>query len=566
MQKRWIPKALPLQEDVIKLQEQVAISEILLQLMLQRGINSLEAAQAFFNPEITKLHDPFLMKGMDIAVNRIKQAIENGEKVCIYGDYDVDGTTAVASVYSFFSGLSENFLFYIPDRFIEGYGVSYQSLDWAVENNVTLMVALDCGIKSIGQVEEAAKKNIDFIICDHHTPGDEIPAAVAILNPKQVDCTYPFKELSGCGIGFKLMQAYAMKFDIPWDVNEYLDLVVISIASDIVPIVDENRIMAYFGIKRINDDPRPGVKALIELTGASKNMNINDLVFKLGPRINAAGRIASGSSAVEMLIEKTEEGAIEKASAINKNNTDRQGVDLVITKEALAMIDDNVLLQNRKTTVLYSKDWHKGVIGIVASRLIDKYYRPTVLLTESNGKAVGSARSVQGFNLYEALANCAHLLEQWGGHQAAAGLSLEIDKIEEFADAFEKSVDSLITEELLTPIIEYDLEIPFSVVTLSFCKTLERFGPFGPENMKPVFVTRNVKNMYRPKIVGTNHVQLQLTSEDTDAYFKAIAFGFGEHFDKIVNAKYFDICYTIEPNEYNGNYSLNLNIKDIKLS
>ena len=566
MQKRWIPKEIPTIEAIDALREQVAVSDILLKLMLQRGINTISVAQSYFNPEISQLHDPFLMKGMDLAIQRINKAINQGEKILIYGDYDVDGTTAVATVYSFFSGFYENVLFYIPDRFKEGYGVSFQSLDWAKEQDITLVITLDCGIKSIAQVDAAAANHIDFIICDHHTPGEELPKALAILNPKQADCNYPFKELSGCGIGFKLIDAYARAFQIPVDVNDYLDLVVVSIASDIVPIVGENRILAYFGLKRINEHPRAGIKALIDLTGASKNMNINDLVFKLGPRINAAGRIASGTAAVEMLIESSDEIAIEKASAVNKNNTDRQGVDLIITKEALEMINIDPELQDRKTTVLYNKDWHKGVIGIVASRLIDKYYRPTILLTESNGMAVGSARSVPGFNLYEAIESCAHLLDQWGGHQAAAGLSLEIDKIDEFSLAFETAVDSLITDELLTPIIEYDLEIPFSIITLSFCKTLERFGPFGPENMKPVFVTKKVKNMYRPKIVGNNHVQLQLTSDEAGTYFKAIAFGFGEIFEDLCKARYFDICYTIEPNEYGGNYSLNLNIKDIKIS
>jgi single-stranded-DNA-specific exonuclease len=566
MQKRWIARSVPESEDILKLKEEIAVSDTLLSLMLQRNITSLGLAQEYFNPTITQLHDPFLMKGMQEAIHRIQKAMENEENILIYGDYDVDGTTAVATVYSFFANFTDKLFYYIPDRFTEGYGVSFQSLKWAAERNISLIISLDCGIKSLEQVAEATTRQIDFIVCDHHTPGDEIPKAVAVLNPKQIDCPYPFKELSGCGIGFKLIQAYAKFINSDMDIQSYLDLTAISIASDIVPIVGENRILAYFGLNQINTQPRPGVKALILLSGAPVNMNITDLVFKLGPRINAAGRIASGNAAVAMLIETSEEAAIEKAAAVNKTNTDRQSVDLIITNEALAMINDNVLLHNRRTTVLFNKDWHKGVIGIVASRLIEKYYRPTVMLTESNGHAVGSARSVPGFNLYAAIAECSHLLDQWGGHQAAAGLSMSIDKVEEFTETFERIVNEMITEEQLTPVLTYDLDIPLSSITLSFCKTLERFGPFGPENMRPVFTTRNVRHRYSPKIVGKNHIQLQLTADDCSEYFKGIAFGFGEQFNALNRAKYFDICYSIEPNEYKGNYSLNLNIKDIKLN
>jgi single-stranded-DNA-specific exonuclease len=504
------------------------------------------------------------MKDMDVAVERIHSAIAKGEKIVIYGDYDVDGTTAVALVYSFFTKISDQILFYIPDRFTEGYGISSRGIDWASEQAATLVIALDCGIKSVDKIEYAKTKGIEFIICDHHNPGETIPDAVAVLNPKRIDCQYPYKELSGCGIGYKLIWAYAEQYQLSWDPDEYLGLVAVSVAADIVHMTGENRILTFFGLKKINANPRAGFRALIDLAGVKKELDVNDLVFRIGPRINAAGRIASGSLAVNMLIEESYEKAMELAKQINQTNTDRRSVDQIITKEALEMIENLDGNGSRKTTVLYNENWHKGVIGIVASRLIDNYYRPTILLTESNGKAVGSGRSVPGFNLYEAIHQCEDLLEQWGGHHAAAGLSLSLDKITAFSEKFEEIVGKSITEDQLTPILEYDLEINLDDVTQTFCRSIERFGPFGPESMKPVFASRDITYAYKPKLVGNNHLQVSLRSPGGNI-FKGIAFGLGDRYQEILDAKRFDICYTVEPNEYRGDYLVSINIKDFRI-
>jgi len=562
--KSWVAKPAPDEELYQSLKSQIQTGDILIKLIAQRNITSFNEAKSYFMPSIDDLHSPFLMKDMDKAVTLLHYAIETHQKIVVYGDYDVDGTTAVALVYSFFLKIYSNLLFYIPDRFLEGYGISDKGIDWAHENGATIIIALDCGIKSIGKVEYAREKGIEFIICDHHTPGDEIPPAAAVLNPKRVDCEYPYKELSGCGIGFKLISAYAEKYEIPWDPDQYLGLVAVSNAADIVHMTGENRILTYFGLLKINTNPRPGYKALIELAGVKSKMTVNDLVFRIGPRINAAGRIASGNLAVKILIEESYENAMKLAEQINQNNTDRQSVDSTITKEALEMIE---LLDNnetRKTTVLFNKNWHKGVIGIVASRLIDKYYRPTILLTESNGMAVGSGRSVPGFNLYEAIKECDEYLEQWGGHQAAAGLSLSLDNIQKFSEKFEESVSRTITDEMLTPVLEYDLEIDLDDVTATFCRSIERFGPFGPESMKPVFVSRGLSTYYKPKLVGNNHLQLSLRSK-AGKHYKGIAFGLGHFYEEILKASTFDICYTIEPNEYKGDYIVSINVKDIHI-
>jgi len=562
--KNWVAKPAADEELFQSLKSQIQTGDILLRLIAQRNISSFNEARSYFMPSIDDLHSPFLMKDMDAAVQIIHDAMAAQQKIVVYGDYDVDGTTAVALVYSFFNKFYPHILYYIPDRFIEGYGISTQGIDWAHENGASLIIALDCGIKSVGKVEHAKELGIEFIICDHHTPGEIVPPAGAVLNPKREDCTYPYKELSGCGIGYKLISAYAERYNIDWSPDEYLGLVAVSNAADIVHMTGENRILTYFGLKKINSNPRPGYKALMELAGVTKNLTVNDLVFRIGPRINAAGRIASGNLAVKMLIEEDYETAVILAAEINKNNTDRQSVDQTITREALEMIEGmNGTHAGRKTTVLYNKDWHKGVIGIVASRLIDKYYRPTILLTESNGKAVGSGRSVPGFNLYEAIKECDDLLEQWGGHNAAAGLSLSLDNIEKFADKFEESVSRLITDDLLTPVLEYDMEIMLDDVTPTFCRSIERFGPFGPESMKPVFVSRGLTNYYKPKIVGANHLQLAIKSPGGKCY-KGIAFGFAEFYEEILQSPRFDLCYTIEPNEYRGEYTVSINIKDIK--
>ncbi len=560
--KSWVAKPAPDEEIYQSLKSQIQTGDILLKLIAQRNITSFSEAKSYFMPSIDDLHSPFLMKDMDKAVTLIHEAIGNNKKIVVYGDYDVDGTTAVALVYSFFSKIYSNLLYYIPDRFLEGYGISSKGIDWAAENGASIIIALDCGIKSVGKVEYARDKGIEFVICDHHMPGDMIPPAAAVLNPKRLDCEYPYKELSGCGIGYKLISAYAEKYEITWDPDEYLGLVAVSNAADIVHMTGENRILTYFGLLKINTNPRPGYKALIELAGVKSKMTVNDLVFRIGPRINAAGRIASGTLAVEMLIEESYENAVKLAERINQNNTDRQSVDSTITKEALEMIEQLDENETRKTTVLFNKNWHKGVIGIVASRLIEKYYRPTILLTESNGMAVGSGRSVPGFNLYDAIKECEEYLEQWGGHQAAAGLSLSLDNIEKFAEKFEESVSKSITKEMLTPILEYDLEIDIDDVTATFCRSIERFGPFGPESMKPVFVSHGLTNYYKPKLVGNNHLQLSLRSGEGKLY-KGIAFGLGHFYEEMLKSSRFDICYTIEPNEYKGDYIVSINIKDI---
>jgi single-stranded-DNA-specific exonuclease len=563
-QKRWVAKPAANEELFHRLKEQIQTNDILLRLIAQRNITSLSEAHSYFLPSFDALHSPFLMKDMDKAVAKIHEAIEGQKQIVIYGDYDVDGTTSVALVFSFFQKIHKQILYYIPDRFTEGYGISQKGIDWAAENGTSLIIALDCGIKSIENIEYAHSKGIEFIICDHHTPGDTIPTAAAVLNPKQAGCPYPYKELSGCGIGLKLVWAYAEYFHMDWNPDEYLGLVAVSIAADIVHMTGENRILTYFGLKKINENPRPGFKALMDISGAKKNMDVNDLVFRIGPRINAAGRIASGNLAVKMLIEESYEKALEFAQEINKTNTDRRSVDQIITKEALEMIeslDENI---HRKTTVLFNPSWHKGVIGIVASRLIDKYYRPTILLTESNGMAVGSGRSVPGFDLYQAIKQCDTLLDQWGGHQAAAGLSLRLDNISAFAEKFEEAVSNSITDEQLTPVLEYDMEIGLDDITPTFCRSIERFGPFGPESMKPVFASRNISCAYKPKLVGNNHLQISLRSSKGNIY-KGIAFGLGALYEEILKTSKFDICYTVEPNEYRGDYMVSINIKDIQI-
>ncbi|MDQ3072210.1 MAG: single-stranded-DNA-specific exonuclease RecJ [Bacteroidota bacterium] len=564
IKKRWIAKPKPCDTVMAKLQDEVNTNDLLLMLMAQRNVTCLSEAEQYFLPTLKSLSSPFLMKDMDKAVERIGRAIHDKEHILVYGDYDVDGTTSVALFYSFLMSFPAKVSFYIPDRFKEGYGISYQAIDWAAEQDIKLVIALDCGIKSLSHIDKANDMGIDFIICDHHTCGDEIPKAVAVLNPKRKDCDYPYKELSGCGIGFKLAEAFAEYSKLDWDPESYLDLVAVSIASDIVPVTGENRILAHYGLNKINSTPRAGLKALMEVAGVKKNMSISDLVFKIGPRINAAGRIAQGKFAVQMLIEKDIHKAKEYAQGIDVTNKERQSYDKDTTEEALGMIAESETLINSKTTVLFNGNWHKGVIGIVASRLIEKYYKPTILLTESNGLAVGSGRSVQGYDLYQALSQCTDLIEQWGGHQAAAGLSIRMDKLEEFKARFEEVVCASITEDQLAPVQEYDLEIPLSAITPSFCKSLERFGPFGPQNMRPVFVSRGVKCAFAPRIVGNNHLQLTLTNGEPQKQPKyAIGFGMGEYFEALNRGKAFDICYCIEGDMFRDNYSAKLHLKEI---
>ena len=488
MEKRWVVKEKGDTAVVKQLAAALGVSESLANLMAQRNITSAEEANAFFNPSLDYLHDPFLMKDMNIAVDRISTAVKKNERILVYGDYDVDGTTAVALMYSFLKDQYSNVEYYIPDRYKEGYGVSFQGLDFAYQNNCKVVITLDCGIKAVEKVKYARTKGLDVIICDHHYPGDEIPKALAVLDPKQPSCSYPYKELSGCGVGFKLIHAYSRVHGIPFSkISHYLDLVAVSIASDIVPLTGENRVMAYFGLKRLNESPRTGLKEIIRESEVTKALTIEDVVFKIGPRINAAGRMETGSKAVDLLVSNDTRLATGISKEINNFNIERRSVDRIITTEAMRMIAEDQRTVNSRTTVLYNPTWKKGVIGIVASRLIETYYRPTVILTESNGFATGSARSVQGYDLYQAIEACSDLLESFGGHMFAAGLTLKKENIRPFMERFEQYVNSTITEEQLVPRIFIDAELSFSEINEEFFKTMSQFQPFGPENMAPVF-------------------------------------------------------------------------------
>lgn len=564
MQKRWVVKQAD-ENVVTELQSTLGIHPVLCKLLVQRGVKTFDEARTFFRPSLEQLHDPFLMKNMDKAISRIEKAFGNGEKILIYGDYDVDGTTSVALVYSFFRTIyPTNIDYYIPNRYTEGYGISTAGIDYAKEKNITLIIALDCGIKSIDKIDYANSLNIDFIICDHHLPGDEVPKAHAVLDPKQIDCNYPFKELSGCGIGFKLIQAYSQKNNLPLaELENYLDLVTVSIASDIVPITGENRVLAHFGLKKINTNPSKGLKALKEICAVKKDMSISDIVFVLGPRINAAGRMDDAKHAVRLLLAETSENANSGADILNKKNVERREHDLTTTEEALAMLDDVEEQQNKKSTVLYQPHWHKGVIGIVASRLMDSFYRPTIILTKSNGHVAGSARSVHGFNIYEAIKECSDLLDQYGGHFFAAGLTMQEENVEAFTKKFEEVVSRTITEDSLTPEILIDAEIELEDLTQKFYNIAAQFSPFGPDNMKPVFVTRHVTDSGFSRIVGQHHIKMAIKKKNS-VIINGIAFGMHEKIKLMSEKKEFDICYTIEENEWNGQKKLEINVRDLK--
>ncbi|NMC42069.1 MAG: single-stranded-DNA-specific exonuclease RecJ [Bacteroidales bacterium] len=554
--------------SVMHLSQALNTPYTLANLMVQRGILTPADAANFFQPSLDNLHDPFLMKGMNAAVERISSAVSRKEKILVYGDYDVDGTTAVAMMYSFLREFSPEVLYYIPDRYREGYGVSVEGLDYAVANNCKLVITLDCGIKAVEKVRYALSKGLDVIICDHHYPGDEIPGATAVLDPKQPGCSYPYKELSGCGVGFKLMQAYSRIHGIPFSrIIPYLDLVAVSIASDIVPITGENRIMAHFGLKQLNSSPQTGLREIIKESEIRKELAVEDVVFKLGPRINAAGRMENGSKAVDLLISEDPRLAAEISREISSFNNERRTVDRIITTEALRMISDDPRSTNAKTTVLYNPEWRKGVIGIVASRLIELYYRPTVILTESNGFATGSARSVQGYDLYQAIEACGDLLENFGGHMFAAGLTMKKENINRFRERFEEYVSRTITEDQLIPQVLIDSPINFTEITDDFYYGLTLFQPFGPENMSPVFMTTGVKDTGSSRMVGASgeHLKLEIVQDGYETSpMQAIAFGQANHFEYIHSGKSFDICFSVEMNEFRGNRNLQLNIKDIK--
>ncbi|MFH0842427.1 MAG: single-stranded-DNA-specific exonuclease RecJ [Bacteroidota bacterium] len=569
MDKKWLIKEKGDNVVVRQLAEALGVTESLANLMVQRNIKTPADALTFFHPSLEYLHDPFMMKDMNIAVDRLSTAIKRNEKILVYGDYDVDGTTAVALVYSFLREQYSNVEYYIPDRYKEGYGVSFQGIDFAVQNNCRVIITLDCGIKAVEKIKYAKSKGLDVIVCDHHYPGDEIPGALAVLDPKQPGCNYPYKELSGCGVGFKLIHAYAKIQGIPFSsISQYLDLVAVSIASDIVPITGENRVLAYFGLKQLNDSPQTGLKEIIKEADVSRALTIEDVVFKIGPRINAAGRMETGGRAVELLISSDTKLATGMSKEINNYNNERRTIDRVITTEAMRMISEDTWAVNAKTTVLFNPLWKKGVIGIVASRLIETYYRPTVILTESNGFATGSARSVQGYDLYQAIEACSDLLESFGGHMFAAGLTLKKENIKPFTERFEQFVSSTITEDQMLPRVLVDTELSFPEISEEFFNVMNQFQPYGPENMTPIFVSKGVFDSGTGRMVGANgeHLKLDLCHESTGAKtIPAIAFGQANHFEYIRKGNPFDICYSVEMNEFRGNRNLQLNIRDIKM-
>ncbi len=570
MDKKWQLRAMEDKEIVSNLAKSLNIEEPLANILAQRNIHNFEDAKKFFRPSVTDLYDPFRMKDMDKAVKRLNYAISQHQKILIYGDYDVDGTTSVALMYNYISKFHKELGFYVPNRYDEGYGISYRGLDYAHEQGYQLIIALDCGIKATEKAKYAKSKNIDLIICDHHTPGESLPDAVAVLDPKRSDCPYPYKHLSGCGVGFKLLQGFNDNNNLPQkELYNLLDLVVVSIGSDIVPITGENRILAHYGLKVLNRNPQIGLKTIIKLAGLDeKEIIISDIVFKIGPRINAAGRMESGNTAVELLISKDETPALTIANQINEINDTRKTLDHDITDKALNQIQDELTDQDKKTTVVYAEDWHKGVIGIVASRLIEHHYKPTVVFTKSNGVLSGSARSVQGYNLYESIKSCSHLLDDFGGHMYAAGLTLKPENLEEFKRCFEAHVAKNILPEQLIPCIDVDIELDkINLITPKFYRILKQFAPFGPENMKPVFVSRNVYDNGWAKQVGKNgeHLKIKVISKLGDNLaIDAIGFGFGHMYDKIKDFQPFDLCYTIEENLFMGKTSLQLMIKDIK--
>jgi single-stranded-DNA-specific exonuclease len=568
LEKQWRIHNLTDSDESNNLQEKLNIDRVVSRLLKLRNVLNFEDAKTFFRPELTQLHDPFLMKGMTVAIERINTAISKNEKVLIFGDYDVDGTTAVSIVYSFFKHHIKNIAYYIPDRYLEGYGISFKSIDFAAENNFSLIIALDCGIKAIDKIEYANSMNVDFIICDHHLPGSELPKAVAILDQKQHDCPYPYKELSGAGIGFKLIQAYSIKNNLSQEnCYKYLDLVATSIAADIVPITGENRVMAYYGLEQINSNPRPGIKALLNINQQKNPANIGTLVFTLGPRINAAGRIEHGSKAVELLTCEDDEQADKFAAAIDDTNSQRRDLDLGTTIEAIEILENDALTATKNTTVLFNENWHKGVIGIVASRLIEKYYRPTIILTESDGKVTGSARSVREYDVYSAIEKCSELLEQFGGHKFAAGLSLKKENVEAFKTKFESIVTGSITADQLIPKIEVDVELELHEITDKLLRILRQFAPHGPENMTPLFCCRSVFDTGWGQVFGNNHLKLELFQKSNpNIRFQAIAFDKGDYVNFFQRKIPMDIVFKIQENDFKGNTTIQLVIEDLKVS
>ncbi|PSL04264.1 exonuclease RecJ [Cecembia rubra] len=557
---------------VDSLSKEINVNPTLANMLVNRGIDSFQKAKDFFRPDLDKLHDPMLMKDMDKALSRLAYAIDQGEKILVYGDYDVDGTTSVAMMYGYLSRFYPNVDFYIPDRYKEGYGISERGVRFAADNGFKLIISLDCGIKAISKVAMAKELGVDFIICDHHTPGEELPPAIAILDPKRQDCTYPYKELSGCGVGFKLIQAFStFRGEDPGKVMSFLDLLAVSIAADIVPITGENRILTYYGIERINNNPRPGIKALILRSKIEKEIEISDIVFKIGPRINASGRLEHAKASVELLISKDLEDALARAELVDTVNAARKNFDENITKEALSMIESLDEVRQMKTTVLFKEDWHKGVIGIVASRCIERFYRPTIILTESNNKATGSARSVYDFDIYEAISECSDLLEQFGGHKYAAGLTLSVDNVPAFQAKFEEVVSSRLDEIHMKPVLEIDDEILLDQINYKFYNILRQMAPFGPGNPEPIFT---VKQVYAEnvRILKDKHLRFNVVQDGQETKPVCIAFGLADKdiypdeiiYKMLMRKMRFDLAFEIRENTFRNNSSLQLYVKDIK--
>ena len=567
--RKWSVKAPADQETVDQLATELGIDRVLADLLVQRGVKTFEDARTFFRPSLDALHDPFLMKDMDRAVERLHKAISEGEKILVYGDYDVDGTTAVAQVYSFVKRFTSKVGYYIPDRYDEGYGLSYKAIDWASDSAYNLIITLDCGIKAIDKVEYARAKGIEVIICDHHLPEDKLPAAVAVLDPKREDCHYPFDDLCGCGVGFKFVQGYVQKYKLDAEILEpLLDLQVVSIASDLVSMTDENRILAYFGLKRLNENPRKGLLAMINLAKLEPgHIGIDDIVFKIGPRINAAGRMESGRLAVELLTAVDDASAFRIGEQINDSNNNRKSIDREITQEALDMVAEGKALETENVTIVYNPSWNKGVVGIVASRLVEAYYKPTVVLTKSNGFVTGSARSVQGFDLYASIESCEDLLENFGGHVYAAGLTMKEENLQEFCRRMNQYVQGNITREELTPVVEIDARLDFSQITPKFTRILKQFQPFGPGNNNPVFLTEDVYDAGNGRKVGAGAVHLKLdVMQESQPYrqIAAIGFNMAEYYDHIKAGNPIDICYSIVENFYRGSSTIQLRLKDIR--
>ena len=557
-------------ENVRQLSSELGVDPVLAELLVQRGVTTFEQARSFFRPNLDDLHDPFLMTDMDKAVERVHKAVVSSEKILVYGDYDVDGTTAVSLVYSFLRRLTRQIDFYIPERYDEGYGVSYKGIDWAAENGFGLIITLDCGIKANEKVEYARERGIDMIICDHHLPENELPKAVAVLDPKREDCHYPFDDLSGCGVGFKLVQAYSQKYDIPFEtLIPLLDLLVVSIASDLVSVTDENRILAHYGLKQLNVNPREGLLAMIQLSGLEPNhLTIDDIVFKIGPRINAAGRMESGRMAVELLTAQDSEEAVRIGTEINEHNNERKNIDRRITQEALDMVRSGNCLSGANATIVYNPQWHKGVVGIVASRLVEAFYKPTIVFTQSQGGLVtGSARSVHGFDLYDAIESCSDLLENFGGHLYAAGLTLKEENLPAFCERIEKAISGTIIPAMQTPVVEIDAKLNFSQITPKFLRILKQFQPFGPGNSAPVFLTENVYDNGMGRKVGAEggHLKLELIQESHPYHhISAIAFNMAYFFDHIKAGNPIDACYSIVENYYRGTANTQLRVKDLR--